>query len=333
VLQVIGCAILSTGTVASLYWGLALFLTGSGLNVTCLNMMLTQRFAPDDLRREGAFLWNYAGMNVGFTIGFLAAGYFQFTESYSQLFIFATVGNVLAIALALANWKSLADLNTPLLQATPQQYRLRFAAGLAILIGLVPVLWYMLRQPEMTGNLVKWIGAGIALVLVWLTLSHPDQREQRNMWAYLILTIGSLVFWTLYQMAPNGLQTFADSNVDMVVWGVSIAPQWIQNINTIVIVVGGPTMSALFVRLRAKGWRVDVPQQFSLALVLMGVGFLLLPAGIAVADSRGMVGFGWLFWSFALQAVGELLISPVTSIHAPIITPWCWRGASLPIIA
>ena len=60
-----------------MYWGLALFLTGSGLNVTCINMMLTQRFAPADLRRETAFLWNYAGMNIGFFVGFSAAGHYQ----------------------------------------------------------------------------------------------------------------------------------------------------------------------------------------------------------------------------------------------------------------
>lgn len=66
VLQVIGCYMIAEMGVSGLYWGLAMFLTGSGLNVTCLNMMLTQRFAPDDDRREGAFLWNYAGMNLGF---------------------------------------------------------------------------------------------------------------------------------------------------------------------------------------------------------------------------------------------------------------------------
>ena len=92
-LQVIGCACIATGTLALFYVGLALFLTGSGLNVTCINMMLTQRFTPEDPRREGAFLWNYAGMNVGFFVGFSAAGYFQATESYSSLFIFATLGN------------------------------------------------------------------------------------------------------------------------------------------------------------------------------------------------------------------------------------------------
>ena len=35
------------------------------------------------------------------------------------------------------------------------------------------------------------------------------------MTAYLILTVGSLMFWSLYQMAPNGLQLFAINNVDL----------------------------------------------------------------------------------------------------------------------
>src|ERR1700712_2492006 len=92
-LQVFGCACISGGSAALLYIGLALFLTGSGLNVTCINMMLTQRFKPDDIRREGAFLWNYAGMNIGFFVGFTAAGHYQATENYAGLFTFATIGN------------------------------------------------------------------------------------------------------------------------------------------------------------------------------------------------------------------------------------------------
>jgi len=75
-------------------------------------MMLTQRFTPEDPRREGAFLWNYAGMNVGFFVGFSVAGYFQATESYSSLFIFATVGNFVAIILALLNWNTVTARNT-----------------------------------------------------------------------------------------------------------------------------------------------------------------------------------------------------------------------------
>src|SRR5215470_19302134 len=48
VLQVFGCGIIALGSMAAMYWGLAFFLTGSGLDVTCISMMLTQCFTPED---------------------------------------------------------------------------------------------------------------------------------------------------------------------------------------------------------------------------------------------------------------------------------------------
>jgi proton-dependent oligopeptide transporter, POT family len=326
-LQVLGCGCISGGTEALLYWGLALFLTGSGLNVTCINMMLTQRFKPDDSRREGAFLWNYAGMNVGFFVGFTAAGHYQLTESYSSLFIFATIGNFVAIVLAAVYWKTLADRNTTLVEEkSARKFQGRFAAGVAILVGLVPVVWILLQYPDGTETLVKAICGFVAIALAWLTVRHKDARERNNMWAYMVLAIGSLVFWALYQMAPSGLQLFAVNNVERHVWGVEIAPQWIQNINTVVIVVGGPLMSSLFVRLRARGWNIDIPRQFAAALLLMGLGFLALPVGIALADSRGMSAFSWLFLSYVLQSIGELLISPIGYAMIGKLAPRKYQG-------
>ena len=139
-LQVLGCGAIAGGTLAGLYWGMALFLTGSALNVTCINMMLTQRFAPEDERREGAFLWNYAGMNVGFVVGFTVAGQYQLDELYSQIFWFATLGNTLAIVIALIFWRTLADRDTPLTHRHGLAFWGRFAVGVAVLAGLVPLL-------------------------------------------------------------------------------------------------------------------------------------------------------------------------------------------------
>lgn len=329
VLQMLGSACVSVGNVPLLYWGLALFLTGSGLNVTCINMMLTQRFKPEDPRREGAFLWNYAGMNVGFAIGFIVAGHFQLNEDYSSMFIFATVGNFCAIVLAFFNWKAISDLNTPLLNATTRDFNLRFFAGLAIMLLLVPTVWFMLQHRDSTTIIIKIICGIVALILIYLTLRHTDQREKNNMWAYLILAVGSLVFWTLYQLTPGALQQFADNNVDRNVWGFEIAPVWIQNINTAVIVFGGPLMSALFVRLRARGWNIDVPKQFSLSLILMGVGTLALPLGILLADNKGMVAFVWLFTFYVFQSIGELLISPVGYAMIGRLAPRQYQGVMM----
>jgi POT family proton-dependent oligopeptide transporter len=326
VLQVFGCACIAGGTEALMYWGLALFLTGSGLNVTCVNMMLTQRYAPEDTRRESAFLWNYAGMNLGFFIGFTVAGIFQSTEDYRNMFLFATIGNALAIVVAAANWKRISDLHTPLLDAGVGHWRLRFAVGIAILVGLVPLVWVLLQYTDSTETIIKVICGLVAAALVWLTIRHPDRLERNNMWAYLILTLGSLVFWSLYQMAPSGLQLFAVRNVDLVVWGVTVSPQWIQNINTVVIVVGGPFFAWAFERLRARGWMIDVPRQFAVSLLLMGAGFLCLPAGIHEADARGLSNFGWLFWSYVFQALGELLISPIGYAMIGKLAPRQYQG-------
>lgn len=330
VLQVIGCWLISHGTAASMYWGLALFLTGSGLNVTCINMMLTQRFEPEDERRESAFLWNYAGMNIGFFIGFTVAGHYQETERYSQLFIFATGGNFIAILLALANWKRVADLDTPLLKATAAEFRWRLAAGVLILFGVPPLVWVMLQHTGPTELIVEAASAAVFLVLTWLTFVHPDRRERRNMWAYLILTVGSLVFWSLYQMAPNGLQLFAVNNVHLEVWGITVAPQWVQDINTVVIVIGGPLLAMLFARLRrTRGWRIDIPQQFTASLLLMGLGFLALPVGIHFADATGRSPFFWLFLSYVLQSIGELLISPIGYAMIGKLAPSKYQGVMM----
>jgi POT family proton-dependent oligopeptide transporter len=325
-LQVIGCGCIATGTLPLFYIGLALFLTGSGLNVTCINMMLTQRFTSDDPRREGAFLWNYAGMNVGFFVGFTVAGYFQATESYSSLFIFATLGNFVAIVLATLSWKTLRDRNTPLLEAAPSKFQKRLLAGIAILIGLVPVVWFLLQRPGMTEPLVKGICALVALTLIYLTVRHRDRREKRNMTAYLILTVGTLMFWSLYQMAPSGLMLFAVHNVDRMIGKVEIQPQWIQNINTVCIVVGGPLLAALFTRMRARGWRIDIPQQFAASLLLMALAFLILPVGIKLSGINGLSGFSWLFWSYVLQSVGELLISPIGYAMIGKLAPRQYQG-------
>jgi POT family proton-dependent oligopeptide transporter len=198
--------------------------------------------------------------------------------------------------------------------------------GAVILFGLVPVVCIMLQHTGSTAMLFKGLSAALAGALVYLTMKHKDVRERNNMWAYLILALGSLVFWSLYQMAPNGLQLFAVNNVRLQVWGVEVAPQWIQNINTVCIVIGGPLLAALFARWRARGWNIDIPKQFAIALILMGLGFLALPVGISLADDSGRTAFVWLFVSYVLQSVGELLISPVGYAMIGKLAPREYQG-------
>ena len=92
-------------------------------------------------------------------------------------------------------------------------------------------------------------------------------------------------------MAPDGPQLRAVNNVNLHVWRIGIAPQWMQNINTVAIVPGGPLLAPLFGHLRRKGWNIDTPLQFSISLLLMRLRFLALPLGISQANAVGRSAF------------------------------------------
>lgn len=310
-LQVVGCVFISSPSTQSLFWGLAAFLTGAGLIVTCINCMLTQLFKPDDKRREAAFLWNYSGMNVGFFIGFSMSGYLQLQNAYHELFLFAGVGNLIALVLTAIQWKSLADTHTSFVRLVKSERNVANMKGIALIILLVLALRVLLENAHMSNNLIMLVGIIMAGVIAYLAMKQRTPEESKKVWAYLILAGMSLVFWTLYQLAPMGLTLFIERNVDRHYFGMLIAPQWVQNINTVVIIIGGPLLSILFTSLRHRGMQLAIPTQFGIALLLIGVSMAILPVGIHFANAKGYVHFNWIFASYILQSIGELFISPI----------------------
>jgi POT family proton-dependent oligopeptide transporter len=122
---------------------------------------------------------------------------------------------------------------------------------------------------------------------------------------------------------------FAVHNVNLMVGKVEIQPQWIQNINTVCIVLGGPVLASVFTRLRARGWRIDIPKQFATSMLLMAVAFLILPLGIKLAGAGGKSAFVWLFASYVLQSIGELLISPIGYAMIGKLAPRQYQGVMM----
>lgn len=311
ILQVLGCLMLAMPNTTALYWALAFFLAGAGLNVTCINCMMTQLFKPEDKRREAAFLWNYSGMNIGFFVGFTISGFYQLKGNYQQLFLLASFGNIIAFIITVAKWKLLTDVNTRFIASNRQD---RFKAqikGFFFMLFLVLLLHELMQHASVSNHLIIIVGVLMAFVIAYLGFIQRDKKQQQKIWAYLILALTALVFWTLYQLAPMGLNLFIERNVDRHYLGFLIAPQWVQNINTVVIIIGGPLLSVLFSFLRHRGIHFTIPLQFSIALFLIGVSMIILPIGIYYADTTGLINFNWILISYILQSAGELFISPI----------------------
>lgn len=320
----IGCLAISEPTQQGLYWGLAAFLTGSGLNVTCINCMLTQLFAPTDKRRESAFMWNYSAMNIGFFIGFAVAGFFQIHHAYMRLFLLSGVGNLAALLVVLFNYKILADIDT--IYAKNPNKKLARANGIALIIIIFLVMRWLLVNANFSLSLVMWLGACMAVIVIAMTLKQPTLRARNKLWAYFILALAALIFWTLYQLIPMGLVLFIQRNVDRHAFGLLIPPQWYQNINAIIIIFAGPMLAYFFQKLRKKGYNINIPLQFSTALLLIGISLAILPIGISLANPQGLVNSNWILACYILLTFGELCISPVGYAMVGQLAPQKHRG-------
>jgi POT family proton-dependent oligopeptide transporter len=321
-----GCILISVQTTYFLYWGLAVFLTGAGLNVTCINCMLTQLFQPSDKRREAAFLWNYSGMNVGFFVGFTVSGYFQLSQGYHSLFLLSSVGNLIALIITAVKWKNLGDINTTFIEKSPAERRRANLQGIGLIIALILSLRLLLEHAHFSNGLIMGVGVVMLFVISLLAARQREPEARNKIFAFIILAFTALIFWTLYQLAPMGLTLFIERNVDRHYLGMLIPPQWVMNVNTVVIILGGPLLSVLFTRLREKGINLTIPLQFSFALFMIGVAFAILPVGIHFANAEGYTHFNWILASFILQSIGELFISPIGYAMIGQLAPMRMQG-------
>jgi POT family proton-dependent oligopeptide transporter len=323
----IGCYLITTPTLHGFYSGIAFFLTGAGLNVTCLNCMVTQLFQPDDKRRETAFLWNYSSMNLGFFMANIIAGYFQLHSNYRDLFLLSGLGNLIAIVLVACNWSALKDIQTAYQISTNKIPRVCF--GLTLIVALFCVLYRLVEHPAASQNLVIYSTLAVFAILLVLSFSEKDIISRQKMHAYLIFCLAAITFWTIALLVPNGLALFLERNVDRQIFNFTIPPQWFFDINPFMIMLGAPPLAALFQWLRRKGYKVTLTQQFSAALFLMGAGLLVIPLGIAFANENGYVPAAWITAGYALQGTGELFLGPIGYAMVGQLAPARLRGVMM----
>ncbi len=100
---------------------------------------------------------------------------------------------------------------------------------------------------------------------------------------------------------------YAESQLDLNVFGWDMPPDWVQSINPIFIIILSGVFAALWTKLGTR--QPSTPVKFGLGVIIMGGAFFLfLPfanGGPASTPLLAMVGILFVF------TVAELLISPV----------------------
>ncbi|RJY09497.1 peptide MFS transporter [Aurantiacibacter aquimixticola] len=163
---------------------------------------------------------------------------------------------------------------------------------------------------EELGTLMRWpaaIGFGGVLTIMILQMVGNASDERDRIIAALFLIIVSVVFWALFEQAGSSLNLFTERHVDT--GGVNAS--MFQSINAIYIVMLAPIFATVWQFLGSRGAEPSTPMKFGLAVVQVGLGFLVLVWGAQSAGVNVPTPVIFIFLIYLLHTTGELCLSPV----------------------
>jgi POT family proton-dependent oligopeptide transporter len=187
-------------------------------------------------------------------------------------------------------------------------WHLGFAcAGVGMLFGLTQYVVGRRRlQPAIERLAARPRPAGTAAGAAAPGLSADDWRRIA---AVVVLFLFASVFWGAYEQAGSTLNLFADRYVNLELLGIKLYASWFVSIQAGFVILLSPAFAWLWMKLGPR--QPSSPAKFALALMFVGLAFvLLLPAG-ALAQSGVKVSPLWLVGAYFIQELGELCLSPV----------------------
>lgn len=288
---------------AIVYLGLATIAVGNGLFKANPSSLLATCYKKDDPRLDGAFTMYYMAINIGSFFSMLAtpvlAAKFGWSVAFSLSFIgmLITLVNFIFCKKWVKNYGSQADfkpLHVGKLLAT--------IVGIIVLIGIAT---WLLHNQSVARIALAVIALGIVIIFAKETFSMQDAARRKMIVAF-ILMLQAIVFFVLYQQMPTSLNFFAIRNVEHAILGINFEPEQFQALNPFWIMVGSPILAAIYNKM---GDRLPMPFKFASGMVLCSLAFLVLPVGATFANAAGIVSVNWLILSYALQSIGELMIS------------------------
>jgi len=311
---------------AMLLFALSLIVIGNGFFKPNISTIVGALYKPGDRRRDAGFTIFYAGINIGSVLGQLACPFFVDHFGWWAGFLVVSLGLVVGYALAQFDGGRLDGYGEPPVQAGRDKAPLIYLLSI-LSVGLFWLIFHnVMTTPaaEAGSGLVGYVKAtpflGKVLFAVFLAavIGIPiwsakvgTKVEREMMLAAIILVVFNVTFWTLFEQAASSLTLFADRNTTLELFGFSMSAAATQQFNPIVVVLFAPVMSWLWINLAKKGWEPSIQVKFGIALLLVGLGFVVLAWSGPSADSAFRVSLWWLVLTYFLHSIAELCISPV----------------------
>lgn len=200
------------GALQVFYLSLALIIMGVGFLKPNISTIVGQLYPENDPRRDSGFTLFYAGINVGALFASLICAFLGERYGWKYGFGAAGIGMVAGLIMFLWGQRYLYGLAEP---RDPAKLRER-VGGLSrewwIYIGGfagVAVVWQLIQRTWTVHGAMHIIAIAFLGWFVWF-LVRCSKVEREQMISLVMLIIGVLIFFTLYEQTYGSWVTFTD---------------------------------------------------------------------------------------------------------------------------
>jgi len=312
-----------------MFLALSLIIMGVGFLKPNISSIVGQLYPENDPRRDAGFTLYYYGINLGAFVAAIVCGRLGQEVGWWAGFGLAGIGMA-------AGWVAFM-LGKPLLEGKGEPPNPEALAKpvfgplnrewLIYILGVagVGIIWVLVQQNAYVGAMLGVGSVCVLSYLAWFMATKCNAVERSRMILALVLIAASVIFFVLFEQAGSSLNQFADRNTQLTLpGGSSMTAAQAQSFNSGFILLFAPVFAALWSFLGRRNLDPSAPMKFSLALMQVGIGFLILVAGVKFADGAYKVPLIFLALAYMLHTTGELFLSPVglsqmTKLSAPAV--------------
>jgi len=293
------------------YFSLSLIIVGVGFLKANISSLVGELYEIGDKRRDSGFTLFYMGINLGSFLATLICVWLGEKYGWSYGFGAAGVGMFFGLLTFISGRKLLKGKGE---SKVPELLEKKsFGIKNEWIIYVVSVLsalvfWQMVQRHEVVSYSLMIAGAASFVYIVYYSITQLDKKAREQLMALTILIVFTVIFWALFEQAYTSLNLFADRILDRDFFGHTISAGQFLSFNALFIILLAPVFAWLWVKLGK--YNPNTAVKFSMALLLVGLGFGSLVLGISLSG-LGKVAMIWLILTYFLHTCGELCLSPV----------------------
>jgi proton-dependent oligopeptide transporter, POT family len=310
----IGNLLLAFGSTSLFFVGLLVVALGIGLLKPNASALVAALYPEGGSRRDAGFSIFYMGINSGAFIGSLIVPVIAHRFGWRSGFTLSALGMALGVAQFLWTRHHLGSAGREV--AAGNRGSWTPVVVLAVLITAVVVLavsGVLHIDAALLASSASWAYALLAVAYFVYLLGFaglkPDER--RRALVIVALFAASVTFWAGYQQQGASFNLFAARYTDLHVLGWDVPPGVLQAVNPLFVITLAGAFAALWLALGKRGRDLAPPTKFSLALLLLGAGFLVMYFAAQRVLAGVLVLPTWLVCTYFLHTCGELCLSPV----------------------